>query len=64
MGQYVRKECKECGVHTFHSQCGNCGSANLRRVAGGGVGRVQAERFARLSARRLSGVMARDRMVA
>ena len=29
----VRRECKQCGVHTFRPHCGNCGSPELRAVA-------------------------------
>ena len=48
-----RKECMECGVHTFRSICGNCGSEQLRRVATQSVSR----RFDRITARRLAGAM-------
>ena len=33
MAGAVRKECKQCGVHTFRPHCGNCGSTELRAIA-------------------------------
>ncbi|HYI38065.1 MAG TPA: hypothetical protein VEX39_15750 [Thermoleophilaceae bacterium] len=48
-----RKECVECGVHTFRSVCGNCGSQQLRMVPV----RPASRRFDRITARRLAGAM-------
>jgi len=49
----VRKECKQCGIHTFRSVCGNCGSVELHRVA---AEPEPARRFARERGRDLVGV--------
>ncbi|HEX5911401.1 MAG TPA: hypothetical protein VFY44_12985 [Thermoleophilaceae bacterium] len=51
----VRKECKQCGVHTFRSQCGNCGSTELRAV---GAEPETPARFVRRDRNALSGIVA------
>ncbi len=55
MAGVVRKECTECGVHTFRPHCGNCGSTELRAVA---AEPETPARFARRDRRRVTGVVA------
>jgi rRNA maturation protein Nop10 len=50
----VRRECMHCGVHTFRSECGNCGSIALRRVD---AEPEPARRFARERRRDLAGAL-------
>lgn len=53
MAAQVRSECKQCGVHTFRSMCGNCGSTELRTVVVSSGD--EAKRFARQTVRDLTG---------
>ena len=46
----VRRECKQCGIHTFRSRCGNCGSVELMAVT---ARKTASRRFAREGALRL-----------
>lgn len=52
MAGQKRKECKECGVHTFRPICGNCGSAELQAVAVSQP--AESRRFARRATRDLA----------
>jgi len=59
----MRRECKVCGVHTFRSQCGNCGSTRVKAIASEPetparfVRRTQPDRAGLESALRSGGVL-------